>query len=143
VKAFFDTSVLVALFKVDHVHHAASYATVERQLSRQICCSAHSLAEVYSSLTRMPPPNRTSPERAILFVTDLRERLNPVALESEEIFEALCDFAETGITGGAICDGLQARCALKAKADVIYTWNVRDFERIGPEVARRIRLPAL
>lgn len=43
--------------------------------------------------------------------------------------------------GGMIYDMLLAQCALKAKADTIYTWNVNHFQRLGPEVARRIKTP--
>lgn len=54
MKGFFDTSVLVPVFYGDHVHHQAS---LERfiQFDRSTgCCGAHSLAEVYATLTRMP-----------------------------------------------------------------------------------------
>ena len=54
MKAFFDTSVLVPVFFGDHVHHRSSldlFVQFERAIGR---CGAHSLAEVYSTLTRMP-----------------------------------------------------------------------------------------
>jgi hypothetical protein len=43
--------------------------------------------------------------------------------------------------GGAIYDALLAHCALKAKADTIFTWNIDHFRRVGPEVAKRVRTP--
>ena len=39
------------------------------------CCGAHSLAEVYSTLTRMPGKHRIGSEQAILFIGNIRERL--------------------------------------------------------------------
>jgi predicted nucleic acid-binding protein len=33
------------------------------------------------------------------------------------------------VAGGAIYDALLAGCALKAKAEILYTWNVRHFQR--------------
>ncbi|MGH9415983.1 MAG: hypothetical protein ACRD01_05080 [Terriglobales bacterium] len=38
-------------------------------------------------------------------------------------------------------DALIANCALKAGARLIYTWNRSDFQRLGPEVASRLRTP--
>jgi len=36
---------------------------------------------------------------------------------------------------------LLAHCALKAEAQTIYTWNVKHFEQLGPDIARRLRTP--
>jgi predicted nucleic acid-binding protein len=42
--------------------------------------------------------------------------------------------AQAGIAGGAVYDALIARCALKAKAQTLYTWNVRHFQRLGADL---------
>ena len=34
-----------------------------------------------------------------------------------------------------------AHCALKAKAETIYSWNGRHYAQCGPEVTRRLRTP--
>jgi predicted nucleic acid-binding protein len=60
MKAFFDTSVLVPVFYGDHVHHQASLATFVQFDKSTGCCGAHSLVEVYSTLTRMPGKHRIS-----------------------------------------------------------------------------------
>jgi hypothetical protein len=49
--------------------------------------------------------------------------------------------AETGIVGSTTYEALLARCAIKAKAEIIYTWNVAHFQRLGPEIAKRVRTP--
>jgi len=46
-----------------------------------------------------------------------------------------------GIVGGAIYDAVLAQCALKADAEVLLTWNDRDFTRLGPEIARLVKTP--
>ena len=38
-------------------------------------------------------------------------------------------------------DALIAACALKAEADVLYTWNIGHFLLLGDEVARKLRTP--
>ena len=141
MRAFLDTSVLVAVFYGDHQHHDASMALF-RDLNRGTgCCGAHSLAEVYSTLTRMPGDYRVSGEQALLFIGDLRARLMVVALTADEYAEAIGAFAAAGVTGGATYDALLAHCALKADAAAIYSWNRKHYALCGPEVERRLRTP--
>jgi hypothetical protein len=45
------------------------------------------------------------------------------------------------VVGGAAYDALIARCAVKAQPDALLTWNVRDFTRFGPDVARLVKTP--
>ena len=40
--------------------------------------------------------------------------------------------AAANLAGGAIYDAIPGHCALKARAEVIYTWNIRDFLRLPP-----------
>jgi predicted nucleic acid-binding protein len=141
VKAFLDTSVLVAIFYGEHAHHEPSLDLFLKLSPKLGCCGAHSLAEVYSSLTRMPPPYRVRGDQALLFLTEIQARLSLVSLDSSEYFDAIKECALAGITGGTIYDGLLAQCALKAKAELIYTWNVRHYIQFGPEVEKRVRTP--
>jgi predicted nucleic acid-binding protein len=141
MKAFFDTSVLVPVFYGDHVHHQASLRRFTEFDPSTGCCGAHSLVEVYSSLTRMPGKHRISGEQAMLFIGSVRERLSLVTLDGEEYAEALGASASLGIVGGGIYDALLARCALKAKAETIYSWNARHYALCGPEVSRRLQTP--
>lgn len=141
MKAFFDTSVLISAFMEDHEHHSASLKVFVEAGHRQGCCAAHSLAEVYSTLTKLPGRHRLSGEQALLFVGDIRERLVVFALDQREYYAAIKKAATAGIVGGTIYDALLAHCALKAKADTIYTWNIRHFEQFGPVIAERLRTP--
>jgi predicted nucleic acid-binding protein len=141
MKAFFDTSVLVPVFYGEHIHHQPSIDLFIRFNRSDASCGAHSLAEVYSTLTRMPGRDRVSAEQAMLFVGSIRERLSVVALTGSEYVNALEIFSGRGIVGGAIYDALLARCAMKAKAETIYTWNLRHYEQCGAGVARLLRTP--
>jgi predicted nucleic acid-binding protein len=52
------------------------------------------------------------------------------------------ELASSGtIVGAAAYDALIAHCALKAEADILLTWNVRDFARFGPAIARLVKTP--
>jgi predicted nucleic acid-binding protein len=141
VKAFFDTSVLVPVFYGDHVHHRAS---LERfiEFDKSIgCCGAHSLAEVYSTLTRMPGKHRISAEQAMLFVQSIRERLSVIALTANDYAYALEGASALGIVGGGIYDAMLAHCASKAGAESIYTWNAGHYALCGQDVVSRLRIP--
>lgn len=54
MKGFFDTSVLAPVFYGDHIHHQPSLALFIQFDKSTGCCGAHSLAEVYATLPRMP-----------------------------------------------------------------------------------------
>ena len=77
----------------------------------------------------------------MLFIGNIRERLSIVALNSDEYADALQSSAALGIVGGGIYDAMLAHCALKAKAQAIYTWNVRNYTLCGREVVGRLRTP--
>ena len=49
--------------------------------------------------------------------------------------------AAAGLASGAIYDAILGHCALKAKAEAIYSWNLKDFLRLPPAIASRVRNP--
>lgn len=137
MQSFLDTSVLVATFYGDHQHHARSIALFSRQKKSSGATAAHCLAEVYAVVTGMPGKNRASPDEVLLFLRDVRERLSVVALSEAEHVRALEESAAAGISGGSIYDALIAHCALKAKAQTVYTWNTKHFLRLSELIASR------
>ena len=141
MQAFFDTSVLVPIFYGDHPHHQDSLKLFIRFDKFSGCCGAHSLAEVFSTLTRMPGKHRIGGEQAMLFVGNIRERLSIITLDSNEYVNALEVSATAGILGGAIYDAILAQCAIKAEAEAIYSWNTRHYSQCGAEVTSRLRTP--
>ena len=77
----------------------------------------------------------------MLFLGDIKSRLTLIALTPEEYFAAISEYSAMGVTGGAIYDALIARCALKARAEKIFTWNVRHFRQFGPDIEKKLRAP--
>jgi predicted nucleic acid-binding protein len=67
LRALFDTSVLVPVFLEDHEHHERSRRAFLDAERRSDCCAAHSLAEVYATMTRLPGRHRLSGEQVLLF----------------------------------------------------------------------------
>jgi predicted nucleic acid-binding protein len=141
LKAFLDISVLIAAFYANHQFHQPSIDLFLRFKRNEVCCGAHSLAEIYSSLTGRTGRDRVSGDEAMLFLGDVRQRLTIIHLDDRDYFTALEASAALGIAGGAIYDAMLAHSALKAKAQAIYTWNAKDFTRLGPEIASRVKVP--
>ena len=77
----------------------------------------------------------------MLFVGNLRERLTIVALAEAEYFQALENSAVLGVVGGTIYDALLAHCAIKVKAETIFTWNIRHYQLLGPDVVKGVTPP--
>ena len=138
---FLDTSVLVAIAQVDHIHHVPSRELWNGCVANETAVSAHTLAEFYSSVTSMPPGIRLSGRDSMLALETFLRRIAPIALTANEYIEALKSCATTGLTGGTIYDALHVACARKANAEWIYTWNVRHFRMVAPDLAERIVEP--
>ena len=141
MKSFFDTSVLVASFLDGHEHYEKSFAVLAGANRRNACCAAHSLAELYATLTRLPGKLGLSVDQALLSLDSVTERLEVVSLNVPEYQRAIREAASGGIVGGTIYDALLGRCAIKVRASIIYTWNVGHFRMLGAEIAARVRTP--
>jgi predicted nucleic acid-binding protein len=141
MKSFFDTSVLVATSVEGHEHHERSFALFIDADRKTACCAAHSLAELYATLTRLPGKFRLSADQAMLFLDSVEERLEVISLDPREYRLAIREAATAGIVGGTIYYALLGRCALKSRATRIYTWDVGDFQRLSTEIAEKARTP--
>ena len=141
MKVFLDTSVLVAATRTRDERHSSSYELVAQCEPLNAACAAHALAEVYANLTGMPSPNRFLPAQAVLVLESIRTKFNCVALTAEEVFETAERAARLKLPGGIIYDALLLASARKVDAEQIYTWNVRHFKLIAPDLAGRIVTP--
>jgi predicted nucleic acid-binding protein len=138
---FLDTSVLIAIAQISHERHIPSRELWNQSVRGHSAISTHTIAEVYNTLTAMPPSLRLAPRDAVLALETFLERLTPVALSAEEYMDTVQRTARLGHSGGMIYDALHLACARKAEADSIYTWNVRHFRLVAPDLADRITTP--
>lgn len=141
MKAFLDTSVLVAAARESDLRHEASHKLLMRSNPQEAACAAHTLAELYASLTGMRPPNRFLPEQAMLILDNVKANLHCVALTVEEVFQVVERTAELRLPGGIVYDALLLGCARKINAQRIYTWNEKHFRLVAPDLADRILTP--
>ncbi len=131
-----DTSGLVAAVCSWHEHHERTRAELERRAdaNEQLVLAAHSLAETYAVLTRLPAPNRLRATDAIALI-ELNWRNTPVVqLTAHETWKSLREAQRHGLMGGQMYDVLMAMAALKAHASTIVTWNVRHFAAFAGQI---------
>jgi predicted nucleic acid-binding protein len=140
LKLFFDSSVLVPVFYADHQHHQSS-ARAFLGADKEDFCALRTLGEVYATLTGLPVRPRITGPEGVAIVTQIRERLTIVSLTEQEYVSTL-ESASPAIVGNTAYDALIARCAIKAGATVLLTWNVRHFMRLGSDIANLIKTPA-
>jgi predicted nucleic acid-binding protein len=136
-----DTSVLIATAQVAHERHRSSRKLWDRCVRETTAISTHTIAEVFNALTAMPPALRLAPRDAVLAVETFLQRLNSVTLSADEYMETLRRTANLGHSGGMIYDALILACARKVHAEQIYTWNVKHFRMVAPDLAERIVTP--
>jgi predicted nucleic acid-binding protein len=128
---FADTSVLAAALWEDDPRFARSQAC----LAGDIAISAHSLAELYATITAVPKPWRFSPTEADEAVARVAQRFQSVTAGLTDYLLAIRAARDLGLTNGAVYDALIAQCAIQCEAEAIYTWNVKHFRRLGGRAA--------
>ena len=144
MKAYFDTTILVAASVADHSHHNQAIATLELSQSGKIesYVSSHGLSDVYAVLTRTPFHPAVYPSEALKI---LQENILPyfklVTITPQMYIETIRECADRGWIGGRIYDAIHLCCARESDCERIYTFNVRHFQQLAPDLAKRICAP--
>lgn len=99
------------------------------------------MAEVFSSLTRIPAHPRLNSEAALKMIESTRKNLSWVDLKASDYENALSEAVKKSVIGGTFYDLLHIQCARKVAAERIYTWNTKHFLRIAPDLAPLILSP--
>ena len=132
---------LVAAFWGDHASHDVSLELFAHSQKESAACGIHSLAEVYAAITALPVRPVLAPEQVVLFVEQIPTRLTTITLDETEYMNSIREIGERGLAGGRIYDGLLLACARKSEAETIYTWNLKHFRQLAPDLAQHIRTP--
>ncbi len=143
-RAFFDTSVLVPVVTEQLANHAAAHARFVRELNSGVrpCCSTHTLAECYATLTALPLPQRISgPEAARLIKANFSSRLEVVNLTAKDYRQAIRLCADLGRESGQIYDALHLLAATKSKCTQLLTYNLKHFAGFQPQGQLRVSAP--
>ena len=141
MKQFFDTSVLIAAFVEDELHHSECARIVAAATKGVVYL--HGLAECFSMLTGGRLSVRLSAESASrLLDANLAGRMEVVSLSPVDVMQVLRESHALGIRGGGIYDALHLAAARKAEADEIFTLNLRHFQAFAPDLSDRIKRPS-
>jgi predicted nucleic acid-binding protein len=142
MKYLFDTSVLVAAIMTGHQSHVLCLPLLQKAQARQIdgLISTHTLAELYSVLTRIPQ-TKISPSLAQNLIEDNLKAFEFISLNDEDYTAAIALMVQHQLPGGGIFDALIAQAAVKAEVDVILTLNAKHFVRLGAAIATKVQQP--
>jgi len=144
LKALIDTSVLVAGIIRTHTDHQRALPVMKQIRHGQLdaVISAHSLAECYAVITRMPPPPRLSPPQTWqLIQRDVLSLMTVFALTANDYRDLIEHLAQNNIAGGVTYDAVIAWAAVKTQVDQIITLNAKDFRRVVPALAAKVVIP--
>lgn len=144
MRVFFDTSLLVAAVVEGHPAHAVAFPWLQRVKDKTDTgiVAAHSLAEMYAVLTRLPVRPSISPEVAReIIIANVLETCEIVVLTADDHVRLLHHLTDQKIAGGPVYDTLVLYAAWKADIDQVVTLNPNDFRRVYPALADRIVSP--
>lgn len=141
MKVYLDTPILVASMVESHVHHRRAFELMESARARRVnaCISTHALAESFAVLSRAPYVPAIYPADAWRMLSEnIVPNCEVVALTAKIYRRAIQDCADGGWAGGRIYDALHIACARELKCDRLYTFKVKHFQQMAPDLAERI-----
>jgi predicted nucleic acid-binding protein len=144
VNAYLDTNVIIAGYVRSHNHHPQAVGLLRQVYDGKVSgiLLAHGLSEMYSVLTRAPFVPRISSSEAWQLLNDrVLTNFEIVHLTTAEYGAAIRQCAHDGFSGGQIFDALHLQAARKAQCERIYTFNVRHFRQLAPDLADIIVAP--
>jgi predicted nucleic acid-binding protein len=143
VRTLFDTSVLVAAFVATHPRHSVCLKKLQQVKAGQTegFIAAHTLAETYSVLTRLPVRPPISPKLAQQLIRENLEGFEVISLSPSDYQVVIAQMVNLNLPGGAIYDALIAQAALRAKVEQLMTLNPDHFTRLSEEIAQLVLLP--
>jgi len=135
-KIYLDTSILLPILIAEHENHSVCKEILAEGLrtGTVITSATHAYAELYRNLTRGKTPYEVSPELAEIAITEkLAPLMTMIVLDKSDYEAAIARCVALDLSSSIIYDALHVQAAIKAKADVLYTDNLRDFSRLVTE----------
>jgi predicted nucleic acid-binding protein len=134
-----DSSVLVAAMNQAQSSHQACLQILTKSEDENHAYH-HALLETFSSLTGGRLGFRACADAVAARLQEMKSDLTVIHLDTDEILTGLANARKHGVRGGAVYDYMHLVAARKAKAEVLYTLNVSDFEALhrdgDPKIVR-------
>ena len=143
MKVLLDTNVIFPAVTVGHPNHNICTALITRLAGEAeiVVLSTHLIAELYSNLTRIPNL-KIAPADAGVVIFNLVDRFSSVELSEEDYLAAVDRCTGLNLSGAVIYDALHFQAAIKGAVDILYTFNLKAFERLmTEEVAFEVKAP--
>jgi predicted nucleic acid-binding protein len=141
MKVALDTSVLVAGLVEAHPHHGRSAWWLRPRKSLERIACWHAFAETWSVLTALPIEPRVTGEVARTVLERLRRVVHFVTPRASVYSSAVERCAGRGLRSGAVYDAIHLVTAEIESADLLLTFNDRDFSRLAETEGPRITVP--
>ncbi|MCJ7833625.1 MAG: PIN domain-containing protein [Deltaproteobacteria bacterium] len=119
-----------------HPMHETSFPWLKRAKSIEFdwAVCAHTLAELYATLTSMPLQPRITPDIALsLLHENIEGEAQVVSLTSRDYLATIKNITKLNLPGAIIYDAIIAQAAEKYGADHLLTHNQKDFSRLFPQ----------
>ncbi len=133
MKKYFDTSIFVAATIKKHPRYNDCKPLLEQAINEghDLYVSTHSMAEMYSNLTRLPQNMALTPNQVgAYFRKSLIPYFKIVSLDKDDYLEALNLVEGLQLVSGSIYDALHYTAAKKVGCEELFTLNGRDFKRL-------------
>ena len=143
MKVYFDTPLFVAAYIARHPHHIQSLRALDEVSAgtTQGVTSAHGLAESFSVLTRAPYLPLIRPHDAWLYLSSELKAFEVVSLTAAEYREVVERCSQNGWAGGRVYDALHVQAARKSNCQRLYTFNLKHFHQVAPDLRHIIVSP--
>jgi predicted nucleic acid-binding protein len=141
VKVAFDTSVLVAAVVEEHRHHARAVWWFHANRDFERVASWHSYCEAWAVLTAIPIEPRVTGEVARAVLDRLRTLVKFIIPRATTYLRATERCSARALRSGAVYDSLHLVTAEIEKADLLLTFNEKDFLRLAEPGDLRIAVP--
>ncbi len=143
MKVLFDTSVLVAAMVASHPRHSGCLPWLQAIRDRQHigAIAAHTLAESYAVLTRLPLRSQITGNLAQRLLSENLVDFEVISLTVEDYQTVIETMVQYNVIGGEIYDALIAHAAVKSGVEILLTLNPKHFIRLGEEIETLVQVP--
>jgi predicted nucleic acid-binding protein len=130
--AYFDTSILLPIVINRHENNQAARELLRSCLKngQEIFTVLHTYGEMYNHLTRNVTPFQLSPTQAQHVLLELLPQVVNFRSYPRAYHAAIQRCVKTDLRRAVVYDAIHLEAAIEGGADILYTDNTKDFNRL-------------